>query len=93
MHCLVVTIFYCVDNHFTSFVIVLLLLAMVYNEFCYPIYRKNNLLCISDRLSVLATFQIMNIGYWKAEKFDIGTPLPGRISCEKSHQSITHWWY
>ena len=28
MHCLVVTIFYCVDNHFTSFVVILLLLAM-----------------------------------------------------------------
>ena len=33
MHCLVVTIFYCVDNHFTSFVVNLLLLTMVYNEF------------------------------------------------------------
>ena len=33
MHCLVVTIFYCVDNHFTSFVAILLLLTMVYNEF------------------------------------------------------------
>ena len=28
MHCLVVTIFYCVDNDFTSFVAILLLLAM-----------------------------------------------------------------
>ena len=28
MHCLVVTIFYCVDNHFTSFVAILLLLTM-----------------------------------------------------------------
>ena len=37
MHCLVVTIFYCVDNHYTSLVVILLLLAMVYNEFCYII--------------------------------------------------------
>ena len=28
MHFLVVTIFYCVDNHFTSFVAILLLLTM-----------------------------------------------------------------
>ena len=37
MHCLVVTSFYCVDNHFTSFVAILLLLIMVYNEFYYII--------------------------------------------------------
>ena len=35
MHCLVVTIFYCVNNHFTSFVTILLLLTMVYDEFYY----------------------------------------------------------
>ena len=59
MHCLVVTIFYCVDNHFTSFVAILLLLTMVYNEFYYiicAIHRKNSLLCILDRLSLLAFF-------------------------------------
>ena len=30
MHCLVVTIFYCVDIHFKSIVAILLLLTMVY---------------------------------------------------------------
>ena len=52
--------FYCVVNHFTSVVAVLLLLAMVYNEFCYitcAIHGKNSLLCISDQLSILATFK------------------------------------
>ena len=59
MHCLVVAIFYCVDNHFTSFVANLLLLTMVYNEsYCVicAIHGKNSLLCISDRLSVSASF-------------------------------------
>ena len=37
MHCLVVAIFYCVDNHFTSFVAILLLLTMVYNELYFII--------------------------------------------------------
>ena len=37
MHCLVVTISYRVDNHITSFVAILLLLAMVYNELYYII--------------------------------------------------------
>ena len=75
MHCLVATIFYCVDNYFTSFVAVLLLLAMVYNEFYYiicAIHRKNSLLCILDQLLISASFQVMNIGYQKTEKFDIG---------------------
>ena len=34
MHCLVVTIFYCVDNHFVA---ILLLLTLVNNEFYYII--------------------------------------------------------
>ena len=75
MHCLVVTTFYCVDNHFTSFVAILLLLTMVYNEFCYiicVIHGKNSIL---DWLSVLAYFQTMNIGYRKMEKIDISIPL------------------
>ena len=63
MHCLVVTIYYCVDNHFTSFAAALLL-AMLYNEFCSiicAIHRKNSL--------------VMNIGHRKTEKFDISTLL------------------
>ena len=78
MHCLVVTIFYCVDNHFTSF-IAILLLTIVYNEFYYiicAIHGKNSLLCILDWLSVSASFQTMNIGYRKTEKFDIGIVFP-----------------
>ena len=55
-HCLVVTIFYCVDNHFTSFVAILLLLTMDFYYIICAIHRKNNLLCVSDRLSVLASF-------------------------------------
>ena len=39
------------------------------------IYGKNSLLCISDRLLLSASFQTMDIGYLKMEKFDIGTPL------------------
>ena len=72
MHCLVVTIFYCVDNHFVA---ILLLLIMAYNEFYYiicAIHVKNSLLCISDWLLVSAS---MNIRYRKMEKFDIGTLL------------------
>ena len=72
MHCLVVTIFYYVDNHFTSFVGILLLLTMVYNEFYYiicAIHGKNSFLCISDRLLVLAigigSFKTMNTGKQK----------------------------
>ena len=60
MHCLVVTIFYYVDNHFTSFVGILLLLTMVYNEFYYiicAIHGKSSFLCISDRLLVSAPFK------------------------------------
>ena len=34
MHCLIVTILCCVDDHFTSFVAVLLLSTMVCSEFC-----------------------------------------------------------
>ena len=61
MHCLVVTILCCVDDHFTSFVtVLLLLLTMVCSEFCCIICavpRKNSLPCISDRLSISASFQ------------------------------------
>ena len=40
-HCLVVTIFYCVNNHFTSFVAILLLLTMVYNKYyMFNIWEK-----------------------------------------------------
>ena len=36
--------FYCVDNHFTSFVVVvLLLLTMVYNEFYYYYYYYDDI--------------------------------------------------
>ena len=59
MHCLVVTIFYCADNHFASYVAILLLLTVVYKEFYYiicAIHGKNSLLHISDWLSVLASF-------------------------------------
>ena len=65
MHCLIVTILCCVDDHFTSFVAVLLLLTMVCSEFCPVICavpRKNSLSCISDRLSISAS---LNIGYQK----------------------------
>ena len=37
MHCLIVTILFCVDDRFTSFVAVLLLLTMVCSEFCHVI--------------------------------------------------------
>ena len=60
MHCLIVIILCCVDDHFTSFVAVLLLLTMVCSEFCRVICavpRKNSLSCISDQLSILASFQ------------------------------------
>ena len=72
MHCLVVTIFTVL---ITILQVLLLFLTMVYNEFCYIIFAKNSLLCISDQLSISASFQIMNIGYQKTEKFDFGTPL------------------
>ena len=42
IRCLVVTIFYCVDNHFTSSVAILLLLTMVYTEFYYNYYHMCN---------------------------------------------------
>ena len=74
MHCLVATIFYCVDNYFTSFVAVLLLLAMVYNEFYYiicAIHRKNSLLCILDQLLISASFQVMNIGFFSSNEYRI----------------------
>ena len=59
-NCLTVTILCCVDDHFTSFVAVLLLLTMVCSEFrpiICAVPRKNSLLCISDRLSISASFQ------------------------------------
>ena len=65
MHCLVVTILCCVDDHFTSFVTFLLLLTMVCSEFCCVICavpRKNSLPCILDWLSISASFQ-----YWILE--------------------------
>ena len=70
MHCLVITIIYCVDNRFTSFFAILLLLTMVYNEFYYIICAIHGLLYIYilDRLSVSASFQTMNIGYRKNGK-------------------------
>ena len=76
MHCLVVTIFYCVDNHFTSFVAILLLLTMVYNEFLLyymcNTWEKQLVMYIGLAIGIFLT---MNIGYRKTEKFDIGTPL------------------
>ena len=57
MPCLIVTILCCVDDHFTSFVAVLLLLTMVYSEFCRficAVPRTISLSCISDWLSILA---------------------------------------
>ena len=59
MNCLIVTILCCVDDHFTSFVAVLLLLTMISSEFCPVICavpRRNSLLCISDWLSISAFF-------------------------------------
>ena len=50
---------------FTSFVAVLLLLAMVYNEFCYitcAIHGKNSLLCILDWLTC-ALGELIGYGY------------------------------
>ena len=41
MYCLVVTISYCVDNHVTSFVVILLLLTEFYYIIC-AIYGKNS---------------------------------------------------
>ena len=77
MHCLVVTIFYCVDNHFTSFVAILLLLTMIYNEFYYiicAIHGKNSLLCTYIGSAIGIGFFLNNdIGYRKIEKFYIGS--------------------
>ena len=45
-----------------------LILLMHCLEFCCVIcavHRKNSLLCISDWLLILASFQVMNIGYRK----------------------------
>ena len=79
MHCLVVTIFYCIDNHFTSFVAILLLLTMVYNEFYYILYVQymGKTACYVYRIGYQYRlfFKIMSIGYRKTENFDIGTPL------------------
>ena len=58
MQCLIVTILCRVDDHFTSFVAVLLL-TMVCSEFCHIICavpRKHSLSCISDRLLISASF-------------------------------------
>ena len=52
MHCLVVTIFYCVDNHFTSFVVILLLLAMVYNEFLSYYMGKQLVMYIGSAIGI-----------------------------------------
>ena len=71
MHCLVITIFYCVDNHFTSFVANLLLLTMVYNVQ----YMGKQLVMYIGLAIGIRFFLTMNIGYWKMEKIDIGTPL------------------
>ena len=60
MQCLIVTILCCVDDRFVVLFAVLLLLTMVYSEFCRVICavpRKNSLSCISDRLSISASFQ------------------------------------
>ena len=56
MHCLVVTIFYYVDNHFTSFFAILLLLTMVYNEFHYIIIYV-------QYMGITACY-VYRIGYW-----------------------------
>ena len=63
MHYLVVTIFYCADNHFTSFVAILLLSTpMVYNEFYYicAIHGKNSLLCTYIGLAISISFFLNN---------------------------------
>ena len=47
------------------------------------------MLCISDRLSISASIQIMNIRYQKTEKFDIGTPLTfGKYILSMSEQKF-----
>ena len=76
MHCLVVTIFYCVDKHFTSFVAILLLLTMVYNELYYIIYAiHGKTACYVYRIGYRYRLLFKQCGYWKTKKFDIGTPL------------------
>ena len=62
MQCLIVTILCCVDDHFTSFVAVLinlLLLTMVCSEFMCSSYLGKTAchVAISDWLSISTSFQ------------------------------------
>ena len=53
MRCLVVTIFYCVNDHFTSFVAILLLLTMVYNEYyMFNTREKQLVMYIGSAISI-----------------------------------------
>ena len=80
MHCLVITIFYCVDHHFycvdshfTSFVVIGYGLYTM--NFVIPhVQYIGKQLVMYIRLAIdISLFS--NIGYRKTEKFDIGTPL------------------
>ena len=55
MYCLVVTIFYCVDNHFTSFVAILLLFTMnfiiLYVRMCNT-WEKQLVMYIGSAISI-----------------------------------------
>ena len=72
MHCLVVTNFCCVDNHFTSFIAILLLLTM--NFIILYVQYMGKTACYVYRISHWYRL-FSNNGYRKMEKFDIGTPL------------------
>ena len=63
---------YCVDNDFTSFVAVLLLLAMVYNEFCYIICGKQLVMYIES---------VIDIGYFSNECTIVQNPRTVACSC------------
>ena len=65
MHCLIVTVLCCVDDHFTSFIAVLLLLpmAMVYSEFCRvlcAVPRKTCTVCHGSAIDI-GFFLVINI--------------------------------
>ena len=72
MHCLVVTIFYCVDNRFTSSVAILLLLTMVYNEFLlyYMCNTWEKQLALYIRSAIGISF-FLNNEYWISENIKI----------------------
>ena len=73
MHCLIVTILCCVDDHFTSFVVVD---WFAVNFVASYVQYLGKTACHVYQIGYqYRLFSVINIGYQKNIKIDIGTPL------------------